>query len=125
MDFDAAVRELQRELATIDLLTRPSRPGRQHFPEFLVLKLGDLKVKMYQEPGHALPHVHVDYGRKNHVASYSIDPTERLVGNLDRKYERVIVNWISERKAELLRLWSVAQAGENATALLVALAGDA
>jgi hypothetical protein len=66
MDFDAAVRELQRGLATIDLLTRPPRRGRQHVTEFLVLKLGDLKVKMYQEPGHALPHVHVDYGPKNH-----------------------------------------------------------
>lgn len=125
MDFEAEAKELQRQLATVDLLTRPVRGGRQNSLELLLLKRGELKVKMYQEPGHALPHVHIDYGRKNHVASYSIDPAERLVGNLDKKYERVIAEWIDARKTVLLELWRTTQAGGDASALIVALAGDA
>lgn len=125
MDLETEAAELQRELATVDLLTRPSRASRSGFQEFLVLKLGDLKIKMYQEIGHAKPHVHVDYGKRNHVASYSIDPTDRLAGNLDRKYDRAIIEWISTRKAALLDLWRAAQLGQETRELIVALAGGA
>ena len=124
MNLDQEVIELQRQLATIDLLSRPSRPTRPGWTEFLVLKRGDLKVKMYQEPGHALPHVHVDYGGRNHVASYSIDPTELLAGNLDRKYERTVTEWISARRPQLLDVWRAAQLGGETRELIVALAGD-
>ncbi len=124
MNIENDVAELQRQLATVDLLSRPSRPTRPGWTKFLVLKLGDLKVKMYQEAGHALPHVHVDYGKRNHVASYSIDPTERLAGNLDMKYERTLTEWIHSRRTQLLDVWRAAQLGEETRELIVALAGD-
>lgn len=123
MDIQKEARELQRQLAMVDLMSKPSRPGGGN--EFLVIKLGDLKIKMYLEKGHGKPHVHVDYGGRNHVASYSIDPTERLVGNLSSKYERTIVGWIETRQAELLELWRVTQRGEDNSALVANLAGDA
>jgi hypothetical protein len=125
MNLEQESAELQRLLATVDLLSAPSRPRSSGWTEFLVLKRDDLKVKMYQEPGHALPHVHVDYGKKNHVASYSIDPIERLAGNLDRKYERAVTEWIATRKPQLLDLWRAAQLGQDARELIVALAGYA
>ena len=125
MNFEEEVAELQRKLAEADLLSMPSRPGRAGRTEFLVIKLGDLKVKMYQEPGHALPHVHVDYGKRHHVASYSIDPTERLVGSLGREYERAITEWIHARRPQLLDVWQAAQLGEETKELIVALAGEA
>ena len=123
MDIQQEAKELQRQLAMVDLVTRPSRPSGGY--EFLVIKLGDLKIKMYLEKGHNKPHVHVDYGSKNHVASYSIDPTERLVGNLSSKYEKTIVSWIEARQAALLELWKVTQRGEDNSALVANLAGDA
>ncbi|MCW5642070.1 MAG: DUF4160 domain-containing protein [Rhodoferax sp.] len=125
MDLEREALELQRQLATVDLLTRPSRGARLDSYELLLLKRGELKVKMYQEPGHALPHVHIDYGAKNHVASYSIDPTERLAGNLDKKYERTATEWISGHRVQLIELWRTVQSGAETKNLLVALAGDA
>ncbi len=124
MSFEQEVAELQRQLATVDLLLTPSRSGRAGWTELLLLKLGDLKVKMYQESGHALPHVHIDYGKHHHIASYSIDPTERLAGNLDRRYERTITEWIDARKTQLLDMWRAIQLGQDAKQLIVALAGE-
>lgn len=60
MNFEKDVAELQRQLATVYLLAMPSRPSRAGWMKLLVLKLGDVKVKMYQETAHALPHVHID-----------------------------------------------------------------
>ncbi len=125
MNLEQEAAELQRQLATVDLLSARSRPSRSGWAEFLVLKRGDLKVKMYQEPGHALPHVHVDYGKMNHVASYSIDPIKRLAGNLDRKYEQTVTEWIAARKPQLLDVWRAAQLGQETRELIVALDGDA
>jgi hypothetical protein len=61
--------------------------------ELLLVKLNELKVKMYQEAGHHTPHVHIDYGRHNHVASYAINEPKRLAGTLDTKYDRT-QSWI-------------------------------
>jgi hypothetical protein len=123
MNIEQEVRELQRQLAMVDSLATPSKPSRGQ--AFLVLKLGELKIKMYLEKGHNKPHVHVDYGGKNHAASYSIDPTGRIAGNLNGKYERTVVRWIEERREALLELWAVTQRGEDNSRLVAALAGDA
>jgi hypothetical protein len=122
MDFEQEAKGLQRQLAMIDLLTRPSQPGGGR--EFLVLKRGALKIKMYLEKGHQQPHVHVDYGSEKHAASYSIDPAKRLAGNLNAKYERSVLGWIEERREPLLELWNVTQRGEDASRLVAALSGD-
>jgi len=125
MNLEQEIVELQRQLATVDLLSRPSRQTRSGWTEFLLLKRGELKIKMYQEPGHALPHVHVDYGAHHHVASYSIDPIERLAGNLDKKYERVVTEWISTHRTQLLDVWQATQVGAETHVLISALSGDA
>ena len=124
--FESEVAELQRQLAQVDMLTSTARRRDEDaLLEFLFLKRGDLKLKMYQEPGHNLPHIHIDYGRENHVASYAIDPVVSLVGTLDRKYDRTVTEWILSRKERLLNLWEVVQAGGEALPLVVELAGDA
>ena len=80
--MDETIDALQDAFTHVDLLTRPaSRPG---LTEFLVIKKQNLKIKMYQEQGHPEPHVHIDYGCHNHVASFSVSDGERLCGNLDR-----------------------------------------
>lgn len=125
MELESEVSGLQRQLAQVDLLTGPTPRRNKDALEFLLLKRGNLKFKMYQEPGHSLPHIHIDYSRESHVASYAIDPTARLVGTLDRKYDSMVIEWISSHKEKLLNLWAVAQVGSETSNLVIELAGDA
>lgn len=117
--MNGAIEQLQDDLAQVDLFTRQST--RSGFLDFLVIKKQDLKVKMYQETGHSEPHVHIDYGNDNHVASFSISDGRRLCGNLDRKYERTIVTWIAENREDLYHLWSAAQVGKPVDEMLIGI----
>lgn len=124
-ELESEVSELQRHLAQVDLLTGTTRQRNKDAIEFLLFKRSNLRFKMYQEPGHSLPHIHIDYGRENHIASYSIDPAARIVGTLDRKYDRTVTEWVSSHKEMLLNLWTVVQAGGKVSNLAIELAGDA
>lgn len=50
--------------------------------EIILAKRKDIRIKIYQEKGHHLPHIHIDYEKKLHFASYSMETGKRLVGNL-------------------------------------------
>lgn len=110
---------LQNDLGLFDSLSR--RSGRSDSLELLIIKLENLKLKIYQEPGHALPHIHIDYGKTSHAASYSIDPPTRLVGLLNRKYDKTITTWMELNKENLLALWKTLQAGGDSDALITVL----
>ena len=126
MELEGEVRELQRQLAQVDLFTNAVGRRDKDTLELLLLKRGNLKFKMYQETGHKSPHIHIDYGReRRHTASYAIDTAERLVGTLNRKYERTVTEWISSPREKLLQLCEEVQAGGEASGLVVELAGDA
>lgn len=125
MELTKELAELQKDLAQVDHLAMPYSSGRDGFISFLLLKKGNLKFKMYQELGHGLPHIHIDYGPHKHAASYCIDPPNRLVGNLDRKYDRSVTEWIASRKAKLLAAWALVQAGDNPESITLELVGDA
>jgi hypothetical protein len=90
-------------------------------PAAMVCRLEPLKIKMYQEHGHKLPHLHVDYGRHNHVASYSIEPTEVLEGSLPSKHHAAVQFWIRRNKAKLLQLWDSIQSGVPSDELIADL----
>jgi hypothetical protein len=115
--------KLQNDLGLVDLITEPLRSGRGSM-EFLVIKLDRLKIKIYQEKGHSLPHIHVDYGKQHHAASFSIDPPKRIEGQLDGKYDRPVQKWLTCNKDALIALWSALQAGESPDALVAELQGD-
>ena len=121
--------ELQAELARVDFLARKQSrrnlPPGSYVAELLVLRLDLIKIKIYQEKGHGLPHVHVDYGKQHHVASYSIDPVKRLEGDLHSKYEQAVTKWIESHKSNLVQLWSTLQAGKPTAELVMTLQGDA
>jgi len=115
-------RELQRCLAQEDV--EPSyqsfKPGVSHA---LVIRIDRLKLKMYQERGHPLPHLHIDYGKEHHIASYSIDPTRRLDGSLARKYDSAITTWIGQHKVMLIDLWNRLQDGDHPEIVIAELQG--
>ncbi|MDC7696891.1 DUF4160 domain-containing protein [Vogesella indigofera] len=119
--------DLQYLFAQKDLLTKPKAysSSRGARVELLLIKRKYLKYKIYQERGHAMPHIHIDYGCNNHVASYAIETGERIEGNLDRKYEVDVSNWLSKNKEQLIKIWYALQSGEDTEALIGELQGDA
>ena len=125
MILEAELTELQRQMANVDLLTEQHPNSTPDLIRFLVLKLRNLKIKMYQEPGHRTPHFHIDYGREHHVASYSISEAQRLAGTLDTKYDRIVVAWITKHRNGLLDFWTSMQSGQNPSPLIAEISGDA
>jgi adenosyl cobinamide kinase/adenosyl cobinamide phosphate guanylyltransferase len=70
---------------------------------------------------HGRPHVHIDYGRSHHAASYAIDNGERLIG--ESKYDREISEWIGKHRPKLLEVWNLMQAGKDAAPVVCELRG--
>ena len=119
--MEKEAKELQRGLATVDLMTRPSRGGQ--FTELLLLRMKRLEIRM-QPDHHARAHVHIDYGKERHAASFAIDNGQRLVGQMPSKYDREIGAWINRHNEKLSQLWTVLKAGEDHKALLASLKGE-
>ena len=72
MNLDKEFSELQRLFANKDLLTDSRQSTKTGLMEILLIKRKSMKLKIYQEKGHHLPHIHIDYGSMNHAASYAI-----------------------------------------------------
>jgi hypothetical protein len=117
MSLQIISKDLQDRMALVDLTTRPA--SRSGWTEFLVKELLGIKIKMYQEKGHARPHVHIDYGVDKHAASYAIPEGTKLVGRLDIKYDRTIGLWIQENQELLLQLWSQAKEGKPIESIIL------
>lgn len=121
MELAEKLKKLQRSLAEIDLLTKPKIASSHGFTELLIVKLENIKIKIYQEQKHPLPHIHIDYANKNHVASFSIDPPNKIKGEIERKYEKAITEWLTTNKEILLEIWASAQTGGNPDSLIAEL----
>ncbi len=87
--------------------------------EILIKKMLLLEFRMEQDPNHQMPYIHINYGRQKHVASYSIKDSARLAGNLDRKYDIIVKNWINEHTDKLLQIWEQIQKGNQKYELLI------
>ena len=111
---DSAMRrlleKLQDDLAMIDLLT--GRQNRSGLLEILLKKHMPIKLRMDGTSNHNRPHIHIDYGKELHAASYAIDSGERLVGTLNRKYDERIRVWIHENQEKLIEIWSRIHTGK-------------
>lgn len=103
--------ELRSSIELIELLSDQEKSGKGLLLENLIKKFVNVKVKMYQEH-HNLPHVHIDIGKENHSASIAIDNQAVLAGSIDKKYEKVVLNWIEKNKTNLLIVWINIQKGQ-------------
>jgi hypothetical protein len=99
--FSELTKQLQNTLGTVRPPMGDPRLGKG-FNAYLLRKVQRLKLKMYQEKGHSLPHLHVDYGTEHHSASFAIDPPKRLEGNLRPREETIVLAWIATNKEKLL-----------------------
>ena len=89
------------------------------------MKMQNIKIKIYQEKGHATPHLHIDYGKENHTASYSILDSQRLVGNLNRKYDKKVQDWVTKNQNLLFSLWNDIQKGIQTDRIIAEIQGNA
>ena len=101
MEMEKEARKLQDDLAFTDMLMAPSRGG--DFVEMAIKKLQRLVVRM-EADHHARAHVHIDYGRERHAASFAVDNGERLVGRMPTKYGRDVQTWIIQNQSRLQAL---------------------
>lgn len=81
--------------------------------ELLIKKLLPIEFRMEQDANHKMPHLHINYGKEKHVASYAINGGERLAGNLDTKYDKAVKVWISKNQVQLNKIWIAIQAGDQ------------
>ena len=78
------VTELQHFLSWADVYFYvEDYPGGRRY---ILARRDPLRIRMYKETQHARPHIHIDYGKEPHIASYALDTGERLAGDLDRRY---------------------------------------
>lgn len=101
------LKKLQDKFAEIDLLTKEDN---ERLFEILLKKLLPLGFRM--EPDHhGTPHIHINYGKEKHIASYRINDGVRVAGNLSNKYDKVVKDWISLNKTILQEIWTAMKNG--------------
>ncbi|MBL0868687.1 DUF4160 domain-containing protein [Pectobacterium carotovorum] len=111
MNLDDEFDELQKLFALKDLLTEKRRSSGGGFMEILLVKRKHMKIKIYQEKGHQLPHIHIDYGKQTHAASYAIESGDRIEGNLPKKYDSDVSSWLGRNRDKILEIWNALQVG--------------
>lgn len=124
MNLEEEFDDLQRLFAQKDLLTEPRRSSGNGFIEVVLVKRENMKLKIYEEQGHRLPHIHIDYGKQHHVATYAIETGERIEGSLSKKYDSDVSDWLERNRGKVLEIWSALQAGKPYEPLLADLVGD-
>lgn len=114
-----ALSRLQSALAEVDLL---ERKGGENTFSLMLLKKDNVKIRMRRENNHAKPHFHIEY--KNELeASYSIDPFARLAGQMPKKHENKVSDWILDNQKNLLATWEKLQT-QDVTELIQATDKD-
>ncbi|MBD8825354.1 DUF4160 domain-containing protein [Pseudomonas sp. CFBP 13602] len=119
--MEEQAKQLQDRLAEVDVLTRPSRSSEMM--ELLIKRLLRLGIRMEADQ-HERAHVHIDYGKERHHASYAVDDGSRLAGSLHRKYDRVVKIWIEDNREELQALWEAMKTGCSHSVVLAKLKAD-
>jgi len=99
-ELQHALNELQDQMAILDMLREPSGDFGL---ELLLKKHLLLQLKMDGNRNHERAHLHLDYHRTKHMASYAIDNGQLLAG--DGSYSSVVQPWIAQHRADLMRVW--------------------
>lgn len=113
--MDNAIQELQKKLAQIDLIMESSK---NNCLGLQLVKLKNIKIKIYQEYSHNLPHIHIDYNDEIHAASYAIHSGEKIEGSIKKKYDKEISNWILKNQENLIKIWELLQNGNDPVLLI-------
>lgn len=120
------LKDLTKRLLAVDRTSSATRNSKSSPTALLVKKVGNAKIKIYQERGHSDPHFHVDFGRLSHVASFRIATGERIEGKLPRKYDKAISQWLGQNtnRRDMQGLWKDLQAGNDGAAYILKLSDE-
>jgi hypothetical protein len=120
------VKKLQTSFAWIDDMKRARRSlalsRRAQLPprnELIAIRRDHIKLRMRPEHNHELPHFHLEY-KQLYTASYQIQPFRKLAGDMPKKYEKKLSDWIENNQANLLATWAALKAGKNVHELVIA-----
>ena len=94
----------------------------------LLASLQNISIRICPKEGHhPMPHIHIDYGKIRHVASFSIKTGERIIGDktLPYRYDKDIKGWLSKHRDLLLKIWHESKAGGNPAPFIAELRGNA
>jgi hypothetical protein len=123
-DWENELRLLQSQLSAIDFSETFESFTSAGLRPYLLARLEQLKIKIYQEAGHKTPHLHVDVGHSHHNASFAIDPAVLLAGSLGKKQDRAIIAWIEKHRSPVLEIWAALQRGAQWTVSVEEIASD-
>lgn len=121
IDLSALLTKLQSDLGWIDFRIRTA-PSDQL--QILLLKTLRIKLRMDANLNHQRPHLHVDYGKNHHTASYALDNGKRLAGNLPAKYDVAVKEWIENNRSALKKIWMMLRTGESPRHVIAELEGS-
>jgi hypothetical protein len=71
-----------------------------------------------------MPHVHIDYDKVHHVASFRVKDGARIEGNLNKKYDSDISSWLLRNNNTIVMIWNDLQSGKDPKELIATLEGD-
>lgn len=111
---------LQDQMATLDMMREP---GQGDGMELLLKKHLLLVLKMDGNRNHQRAHLHLDYHRRKHMASYAVDNGELLAG--DGSYSSVVQPWIARHRLDLVRVWNSIRGGGADPVIVARLQGSA
>ena len=100
--------DLRDQFAFIDLTTSD---GNEGLLEVRLKKMLPLEFRM--EPDNHTPHIHINYGKEKHKASYRINDGVRVAGDLDNKYDKIVNDWIAKNQTTLQEIWTAMKAGDS------------
>lgn len=107
--MEEELNELQDQFAFIDLTTRN---GKDRVFEILLKQVLPLEFRMEPDT-HGAPHIHINYGKEKHVASYRINDGVRVAGDLANKYDKIVTGWIIKNQTKLQEIWLAMQEGNQ------------
>jgi hypothetical protein len=118
-----ASRQFRDELKRIERRRRLNKTSitRDRGQRLMVKRLLRIRLSIDNRNNYKRPHLHVDYGRNFHAASYAIDTGERLAGGLDGKYDKQTRQWIERNRKKLLKAWKQIQSGHNSDRIVAEL----
>ena len=119
------IADLQKLLANLDFSSAINsiRETESSVSFLLVCVLENLRIRIDGNKNHQRPHIHIDYGRKYHSASYAIDSGERLAGELSKQYDQQLREWIVGCRPKLMELWHHIQAGQPPEPMILEIRG--
>lgn len=106
------LKKLQKAFARIDNAQKRLAAKKKNRALKLVQRLNHIKLHIYKETNHQLPHFHIIF-KKQYSASYEITTCEQITGHMPKKYENKMLQWAENNKNELMKVWNAIQRCED------------